>query len=286
MARGPASDGVLGFTLLEIMVAVAILGLSLSVILSAQAGLFASGTYAQHMSVALPLARCKMSELEENFLKLGYPEIDTTDEGPCCADEVRQDFRCSWKIERVELPNPMMTDPSQQDGGVAPAGSAGLSLGSSPSPLGMLAGATDTLPGGNALPTDLSSIPGVSGALPGGGTNALSGVLSAGAMGGTGAIAPMVMGIVYPSLKPMLEASIRKVTVTVTWREGMVSRDFELLQWVANPTKGGFLAEAIGTDSAGIPDLSGMGAGQGMGQGIGAGQGAGLTGGMRVGGGR
>jgi prepilin-type N-terminal cleavage/methylation domain-containing protein len=63
----------LGFTLLEVMVAVAILGLSLTVILSAQVGLFATGTYNQHVSVALGLARCKMTELEEQYLKLGFP---------------------------------------------------------------------------------------------------------------------------------------------------------------------------------------------------------------------
>src|SRR5262249_23539385 len=46
-----------GFTLLEVMVAVAILGLSLTVILSAQAGLYSGSTYAQHTSVAVGLAR-------------------------------------------------------------------------------------------------------------------------------------------------------------------------------------------------------------------------------------
>ena len=66
-----------GFTLLEVMVAVAILGLSLTVILSAQAGLYSGGAYAQHTSVATGLLRCRMTEIEERMLKLGYPEVET-----------------------------------------------------------------------------------------------------------------------------------------------------------------------------------------------------------------
>src|SRR5262249_13241426 len=66
-----------GFTLLEVMVAVAILGLGLTAILSAQAGAFASAAHARHVSVATGLARCKMSEVEEHLAgPEGYPELD------------------------------------------------------------------------------------------------------------------------------------------------------------------------------------------------------------------
>jgi hypothetical protein len=37
----------------------------------------------------------------------------------------------------------------------------------------------------------------------------------------------------------MLEASIRKVTVTVTWKEGNNERDLVVTQFVANPMQGG-----------------------------------------------
>src|SRR4051812_857865 len=86
------------------MVAVAILGLSLTVILSAQAGLYSGGAYAQHTSVAIGLARCRMTEIEERLLKLGYPLVDEKDDGPCCQDDSREDMRCSWSVETVELP--------------------------------------------------------------------------------------------------------------------------------------------------------------------------------------
>ena len=103
-------DEIAGFTLLEVMVAVAILGLSLTVILSAQVGLFSSGSYGQHIGLATGLARCRMAEVEEQMLKLGYPETDSNDEGPCCAGDLRLDMRCKWKIERVELPQPLGLD--------------------------------------------------------------------------------------------------------------------------------------------------------------------------------
>jgi prepilin-type N-terminal cleavage/methylation domain-containing protein len=56
-----------GFSLLEVMVAIAILGLGLTAILSAQAGSFSAATQARSLSVATGLARCKMLEVEEKL---------------------------------------------------------------------------------------------------------------------------------------------------------------------------------------------------------------------------
>src|ERR1044071_3130953 len=96
-----------GFTLLEVLVAVAILGLGLTAILSAQTGLFASSSYAERVSYAAGLARCKTSEIEIKLEKENsYPLVDMKDEGPCCADEAYGGFKCKWKIEKVELPLP------------------------------------------------------------------------------------------------------------------------------------------------------------------------------------
>src|ERR1700721_3455796 len=62
-------------------------------------------------------------------------------------------------------------------------------------------------------------------------------------MGGGGAgtqgLLSMVMGFVYPFLKPMMEASIRKLTVVVRWKEGSTVKEFQLLQYVTNPSNGG-----------------------------------------------
>lgn len=219
-----------GFTLLEVLVAVSILGLGLTVILSSQMGLFTSAQRAENLTLAVNLARCRMSETEMELLKNGYPLIDQSDEGNCCEEEERGNFSCSWKIERVELPEGSALN--SVDGG------AELSLDG----LGDL-GAV----GGEQGPA---------GALLGdGGLGSLSG--SGAGMPSMGDIAPMVMSMVYPNLKSMLEASIRKVTVTVLWREGVNQREYSITQYVTNPQQGGIDEQAGGLGEA-MEQLEGL----------------------------
>jgi general secretion pathway protein I len=103
----------------------------------------------------------------------------------------------------------------------------------------------------------------------------------AGGGGSASGLAGMVMGIVYPSLKPMLEASIRKVTVVVLWKEGVKPQELEIVQWLTNPMKANLLSGAIDPSASGsaggIPGLPpglgnllpGLGAGTGAGVGTG-----------------
>ena len=104
---GGSRAGLLGFTLIEVIIAVAILGLALTVILSAQVGLFSTGTYGQHITEAMGLGRCRMSELEAQLLQFGYPDVDTLDERRMAAAKTRvPTFRCAWRIDHIELPTP------------------------------------------------------------------------------------------------------------------------------------------------------------------------------------
>lgn len=204
-----------GFTLLEVLVAIAILGLGLTVILGSQVGLFTNAARGQHLTIATNLARCKMGEIEVDLLKLGYQLTDVIDDGPCCGEDDGNDgYRCAWKIERVKLPELPLND---MDGGAPGAGDAGLDLG----PISLLAGINQ--PGGKnigdkASPKDLA--------------NTLGNAPSA------GGLAPMMMSMVYPTLKPMLEASIRKVSVTVSYKEGKFDRELLVTQYVTNPQQG------------------------------------------------
>jgi general secretion pathway protein I len=233
-----------GFTLLEVLVAIAILGLGLTVILGSQVGLFTNASRGEHLTAATNLARCKMSEIEAKLLTYGYQLTDETDEGPCCAgdDDANEDYHCSWKIERVTLPELPL---SGADGGLAPAGDGGLDLG----PIGLLTGLNQ--PGGQSLgdksnPTDLAKTL----------SNAPSPM----------SLAPMMMSMVYPTLKPMLEASIRKVSVTVTYKEGKFSRDLPLTQYVTNPQQGQLdPAVAAQGGGSGLGALGGLLGGTGVG---------------------
>lgn len=216
-----------GFTLLEVLVAVAILGLGLTMILSSQVGLFSSAARVEHLTVATNLARCKMSEIELELVQEGYPILDQKDEGPCCADESEPGYRCATKIERVELPE----QPEMQDG------DGGLGSGDD---LSNMMGTLSQLGGEpGAAPADPSSLKDMAKDI---GTSAMA-----------SGLVPMVLGMVYPELKLMLEASIRKVTVTVLWKEGSREKELSVTQFVTDPQQGG-----LETDGE-VPDVAGLG---------------------------
>lgn len=211
--------------------AVALFGAVVTTILSAQAGLVAGNQTAANISQAVELARCRASEIEEKELKLGFPEIEEKDTtSACCDDKEVPGFSCDWQVERVTLP---------QATELAADGGAGSILGGG---LGLDAGALGT---------------GMSGALGGLLSNPAGGAqldLDAGlqnigqslqqSFGGAGAqgLLTIVFSLVYPSLKPLLESAIRRITVAVRWKEGSTPRDFTITEYVTNPSRAGLLA--------------------------------------------
>jgi len=231
-----------GFTLLEILVAIAILGLSLTVILSAQAGLYSGSSYAQHSSIAIGLARCRMSEVEERLLKIGFSIGDENDEGVCCGDDSRTDMTCTWRIDRVKLPEPPGTtaSPSSSSKSSTSTGldsllalsKAGGSALSSAGPLGML---SQIAQNPQSMSLSLSGDAGLS-------TSSLAQGLSQGSISSASGLVQLAMIFVYPQLRPMLEASIRKVTVSVKWKEGIRDRDLTIVQYITHPMRAGLLA--------------------------------------------
>lgn len=251
-----------GFTLLEVLVAVAILGLGLTAILSAQAGAFSSAAYARNISVATGLVRCKVSEVEEHLYKDGFQETDESGAGVCCEGDETPDFRCVWRIERPTFPEARFGDLNLSAGldlaGGAAAGSSGgpagglgalgmltgmgAGAGAGPSPLAgasslgdvakTLTDANSQLGSGMPPPatTGTSTIPGsTTGAPPG---------ADPGAAAGMGGLASMAMSLVYPNLKLLFEASTRRITVQVIFREGKQERNIEVVEWFAVPQKG------------------------------------------------
>jgi general secretion pathway protein I len=220
-----------GFTLLEVLMAIAILGLGLSVLMGAQTGLFANARRAERLSLATNVARCRMSELELELLQKGYPMIDQESEGDCCMGESEDGFRCSWKVQRVELPEASGME-GDADGGVdnESTGAFGALLDLQENATALGEGADIS-----ALAENLGT-----------------------ASTGTDGLVSMVMGFVYPSLKPMLEASIRKIVVTVAWNEGIKERTLVVTQFVTDPRQGELDPEAAaGLEDAGIPGFPG-----------------------------
>ncbi|HHH11158.1 MAG TPA: prepilin-type N-terminal cleavage/methylation domain-containing protein, partial [Sorangium sp.] len=204
------------FTLLEVMVAVAILGLSLTAILSAQFGAVKAVEHGRHMSVATGLARCRMSEIEIQLAVDGFQELDEVSQGPCCAGDDNPRMMCEWRIEKPTFPEPQY---GQLD--------LDSSLGGDGNALGKLAqGAKDgSLDGAKNL-GDVANVLG--------GQEGVDDL----AAGGVGGVASMVMGMVYPDLKAIFEASTRRVTVSVVWQEGGSDYDLTVVQWVTKPQPG------------------------------------------------
>ena len=253
-----------GFTLLEVLISVAILSLGLSTIFGSSI-LAARGTaHARMVTSAAMLAQCRMTEVEAYLKKSQLPETEMTVEDPpesggerCC----EAPFTCIARIEKIELPQP--TDVStaagdrllgsaagaargQSFGGIA-AGTGGGDGGASP--LSQLAGAFGGLGAGGADPSA-----GIAGALAGAGGSG-GGLAGAGAPNLQGMAAQLLTGI-YPTIKPMFEGAIRKVTVTVRWNEGSREFSFDVLQYVTNP--GQTMSSAAPPDLGAIPGLSGI----------------------------
>ncbi len=61
--------------------------------------------------------------------------------------------------------------------------------------------------------------------------------------GGMGGLASLAMSIVYPSLKVLFEASTRRITATLTFREGKKEYSIEVMEWFSVPSSG-----LLGTD--------------------------------------
>ena len=101
-----------GFTLLEVIVAVAILGLSLVAIFGSESGAMRTTSRARHYHVATLLARCKMGEIEEQVGREGFPAVDDRERDECCEGAEVEGYRCEWSIEPVVLPS----DPASSQG--------------------------------------------------------------------------------------------------------------------------------------------------------------------------
>jgi general secretion pathway protein I len=246
MKRSPSKAG---FSLLEVMVAIAILGLGLTAILSAQAGAFSAAQHARSLSIATGLARCKMLEVEEKLTRDGFPELDEQDSGPCCDGDDGEAMRCTWRVDKPELPEAKLGELDLD---------TGLNLGSSPG--------SGSTPGIGALaglggPTgSLASAVG-SGANIGDVAQGIAGTITE--TGGFDALIGMAMGLIYPDLKRFFEAGARRVTVTVHWADGSIDRTLEIMQWYTRP------APPSALPIPGDPSSTGSGTGASTGSGRG-----------------
>jgi prepilin-type N-terminal cleavage/methylation domain-containing protein len=92
-----------GFSLLEILVSLAILAMSLVVISRIVTGNVVAANHARMTTAATFLARSRISMMEQSLLEYGFAEMDGEDNGTF-AEEGFPRFRWYSNVERIELP--------------------------------------------------------------------------------------------------------------------------------------------------------------------------------------
>lgn len=103
MRRRGDNAGIRGFTLLEVMVALAILATTLVVLLQVITNNVRATNHAKMTTAATLLARSKMTDLEDSILENGFSTDNETDKGTF-RDQNFPSFRWESSIERIELP--------------------------------------------------------------------------------------------------------------------------------------------------------------------------------------
>lgn len=256
-----------GFTLLEVMVSMAILAIALGAVFASEAGSVKMATRARKLGWATTLVRCKMGEIEEQIAKEGFPAIMGEGEDKCCKDAEIQGFTCKWQIEAVSMPDTMF-NPEEGEGegdgdeeGDDKDGKSGDSKSGDSKSSDSKSGDGKATKSGDGKDTDSGDSKKKKldpaellkdpkkllggGSTPGGGALGMGAAMGMGMASGTGtgddeegagpdmdSIASMAMGYIYPILKPSFESQIRRATVTVQWKEGTAEKSFDVTQYL------------------------------------------------------
>jgi general secretion pathway protein I len=99
----PTARAASGFTLLEVMIAVAILSMTVVTLLSIVTSNIRATRHAKLTTMATFFARAKMVDLEDQVLENGFSTSDESGEGTF-KEQGHPEFRWDSIIERVELP--------------------------------------------------------------------------------------------------------------------------------------------------------------------------------------
>ena len=242
--RRPATRG---FTLLEVMLGLALLGLGLTVLIKSAAGSIFSAQQAHMMGVVTDLARGKMYDIEEILLKDGFSDTELHEDDKTFEEEGWPAVHYSYKVEEVELPGWEQLQALSQAHAAAGSGSAGSGSGSDKGGLdGTSGGFGDSALGG--MLSQFGGFGGSSGAGSGGNIDAANG----------GAFVQAQ----YTMFQQILKVSIRKVSLTVTWQVMGNDRDMKVVAFFTDAAAMDKVISGMG--STDLPD-AGSGSGSGGG---------------------
>lgn len=189
-----------GFTLLETVVALAILAMALMAIFDLNSGAVSNHVYTKHLTVAAFLARSKMTDLEQKLYDDGFSADDDEESGDF-SEEGWPSFK--WRAKII----------APKTDGVTPD---------------QLIGAIFNLPiGGDG---DMGGIASLFGGGAGGDSKG-------GPAPAAGGMAGMAAGMAQPMFTQMIEqlkSSVREVHLTVTWREGTQVESMDVVTHVVS----------------------------------------------------
>jgi general secretion pathway protein I len=221
-----------GFTLLETVVALAILALALMAIFDLNSGAVANHVYSKHLTVASFLARSKMTDLEQKLYDEGFPNDDDEESGDF-SGEGWPSYK--WRA-KIIAPDTNGVSPDQLIGAIfnLPIGETDGDMGGMAALFGGGAGGADSKGGG-------------SGPVPAGG-----------GLGG------MAAGMAQPMFNQMIEQitqTVREVHLTVTWKEGKVVESMDIVTHVVSlgpgsDRNGGAAAAAAAATGQQPPDTA------------------------------
>lgn len=246
-----------GFTLLEVMIGLSLLGLALTVLIKSTAGSMFNAEQARMMGVVTDLARGQMYEIEEKLLKDGFTDTDQSqlDAKPFDVQGWPK-IKYSYKVEAVEIP---AFDELQQlaQNHMKAGSAAGSNLGSG---VGFGSGSAGAL----------SALAGSGGPLSSFQNSALGGMLSMmGGMGGKpdvlGAQGGALIQSQFAMFQQILKVSVRKVTLTIAYQVLGRDRDLKFVAFFTDPQAMDKVLNGLGSLDLGDDSGAGSGAGSGSG---------------------
>jgi general secretion pathway protein I len=195
-----------GFTLLEVMISLAILAIGLVAISDLNGGAVAMHAYARRATEATLLLKGKMLDIEDLLHKEGFHDFNDEKHGSF-DDDGAPDY--SWRAEIIK-PD-IQLDPSQLLGMLGVGGSGSKAGGGSAGIAGAATALAGQLSGGGAG--------GIAGALQGGGAAAMM----------SGPLAGILQGQAKTFIET-LKKSVREVRLTVSWQDGKQARSITASQ--------------------------------------------------------
>jgi len=241
-----------GFTLLEVMLALALLGVALTVLIKSAAGSIFGAEESHMMGVATDLARGKMYDIEEILLKDGFTDTDQsqTDYKPF-EQEGWPNVYYKYEVIQVQFPNwddlqAMAQGKAKAMGSGSASGSA-FSAGSAGSALSL--GSNDPL---NSFHNSAL-----------GGMMGMMGMIGGGSKGTDvgGAQGASLIQSQYSMFQEILKVTVRKVKLTVKWQVLGRDRDMTVIAFFTDPAAMDKVLNGMGSTEV----TAGSGAGSGTG---------------------